>query len=321
MTGAVAVGAFALVVALFVALFVVFVAVGAAAGLLSGFALYVLAIAVMPETRSVDSFYFLRYSVDVGYLAGSLLGLIHAASIFRLKWKGRMLELERRCKIIFAFSASASVIALCAVYPGVISALASFIVVAALAWALANAKTRGRARKGKPALTDSRHAASGTQLLDPVASVRPRMTRWDWLGIGIASCYFVGMLASPDRPTLFESERDMPSFASVTRKSNWSARSRSNAPRSESANTAQSAAIAEPVNNRYIVSTRDNVVGRVRACASTACAVIGRAMPGDRITASWSEHGETIGGSSQWIAFDRGDSFGYIHSSLLELSG
>ena len=60
MTGAVAVGAFALVVALFVALFVVFVAVGAAAGLLSGFALYVLAIAVMPETRSVDSFYFLR---------------------------------------------------------------------------------------------------------------------------------------------------------------------------------------------------------------------------------------------------------------------
>ena len=55
-----AVGAFALVVALFVALFVVFVAVGAAAGLLSGFALYVLAIAVMPETRSVDSFYFLR---------------------------------------------------------------------------------------------------------------------------------------------------------------------------------------------------------------------------------------------------------------------
>ena len=76
--------------------------------------------------------------------------------------------------------------------------------------------------------------------------------------------------------------------------------------------TATSAAVVRAGDVFYVL-----VRANARVCASRECRPAVVLEAGSRIAAQWQETGQSVGGNSTWIAFMRGGSILYVHSSAL----
>ena len=297
-----------------------FTAVGTVAGILCSIALGGLTQSLTPAAPNDLTWMVLAYGAVFGYYIGGSVGLVPACLIFKRKLSGEPLELKslslKAMFITFAFVA----LGICVEYPQVTMSLVSAVAIVLLSGGLAIAvEERG---KSKRALTANANEAQPDSLMDALTRGWRQMRRSDWVMFGLGLFMLIGLRTEDLRLELDEFMPAHPSAAEVNEAHAVSRTTRAIAistarPRAASAAKARTAPKPAAV---YIVSTRDNAIARVRACASTTCALMGRAYPGDRIEALRTENGEFILGSREWIAFAHGGAVGYIHSSLLTLS-
>lgn len=317
-----AVGGLILIGLLYMLVWAFFMVAGAFAGMACGLILAGMTNLLAPAISADETWLLLRYGADMGFLAGGLIGFAQALIICAKSANRAPRELKRRCLLVLIYSALASALTICAAFPEAVFSLISMVAIVLLAAGLANAIARGKTKNGKRRYEKAAPKVAGDGLTNAMSGARGLIKRSDWLAVAFATFSFLIMFNSPERPTLFEGETPVTISASARTQRPASTPPRATpapASGSGSAMAAKAPTSIAPA-EVYIVTTRNNAIARVRACPSTECALMGRAFPGDRIKAQWTERGEFINSSRRWIAFEHGSGIGYIHRSLLRLS-
>ena len=296
---------------------------GALSGAVCGALLGVLTVAQDPaagagfmELAAISGAFF-------GYAFGSVIGFSQSYFIIKRKLRREPLGLQTVCAKVALFACGFTAVAICLVYPEATLSLVSVALIVCLAGALVRALENRTKHGARSLATETANTAAWLRMSNLFAEGRWRMQRLNWVVAGLAALMLIAIRIEPPLP-LAGSEapaRYIPAAVAGARNANTSAlNAEPHALRSNSTTETAAAREAAAKAEVYIVRTRNNAMASVRACASTDCALMGRAMPGDRIKAVWIERGESVFGSREWIAFEDEDAIVYIHGSLLERS-